>query len=68
MPRPTQNGGFATHIMGEVAMLADDVLILHKGRVLFNDTFVHLRERQEARSLEEEFVRILEGGGDETSR
>ena len=56
---------FATHIMGEVSMLADDLLILHKGNVLFDDTFEVLQQRQEARSLEEEFVRILEGKGRE---
>jgi len=54
---------FSTHIMGEVALLAQDVLILHRGSVVYNDTFEALLEQQRSASLEEEFIRILEGGG-----
>jgi len=50
---------FATHIMGEVSMLADDVMILHKGKSCFTGTFEELKAQQQADSLEEEFVRLL---------
>ncbi|HSR53120.1 MAG TPA: ATP-binding cassette domain-containing protein [Acidobacteriota bacterium] len=51
---------FSTHIMGEVSLLADDLAIIHKGRLLFNDTFKAFRKRMESRSLEDEFIRIVE--------
>lgn len=51
---------FSTHIMGEVSLLADDLAIIHKGRLLFNGTFKSFRERMESRSLEDEFIRIVE--------
>lgn len=51
---------FSTHIMGEVAMLADDVSILHKGRQIYSGTMAQLREQQESDSLEDEFINLLE--------
>ncbi|HSR68411.1 MAG TPA: ATP-binding cassette domain-containing protein [Acidobacteriota bacterium] len=51
---------FSTHIMGEVSLLADDLAIIHKGRLLFNGPFKSFRERMESRSLEDEFIRIVE--------
>jgi len=51
---------FSTHIMGEVAMLADDVTILHKGRQIYSGTMDELRAAQECENLEDEFVRLLE--------
>lgn len=50
---------FSTHIMGEVAMLADDVTILHKGKQVFLGSMQQLREQQSEASLEEEFVSLL---------
>jgi len=46
--------------MGEVAMLADDVTILHKGRQIYSGTMDELRAAQECENLEDEFVRLLE--------
>ena len=54
---------FSTHIMGEVALLADDVTVLHKGRQIFSGTLGELRNRRDeesGESLEETFVSLLE--------
>jgi len=52
---------FSTHIMGEVTLLADDVGILHQGRLVFSGTLENLSANRISASLEEEFVRLLEG-------
>ncbi len=52
---------FSTHIMGEVTLLADDVGILHQGRLVFSGTLENLNANRVSASLEEEFVRLLEG-------
>lgn len=52
---------FSTHIMGEVAMLADDLTILHEGRQVFLGGLDELKSGQQAGSLEDEFVRLLGG-------
>eukprot|EP00112_Aurelia_sp_Birch-Aquarium-sp1_P010269 Seg21996.1 transcript_id=Seg21996.1/GoldUCD/mRNA.D3Y31 product="ABC transporter ATP-binding protein NatA" protein_id=Seg21996.1/GoldUCD/D3Y31 len=54
---------FSTHIMGEVAMLADDVSVLYKGQQIYSGSFAELKANQQAASIEDEFVRILEQGG-----
>lgn len=54
---------FSTHIMGEVAMLADDLTILHKGSQVFTGGLDELKRGQKEGSLEDEFVRLLGGGG-----
>ena len=60
---------FSTHIMGEVAMLADDVSILHEGRQIYCGTMAELKAQQQSDSLEDEFIKLLEeatvkaGGG-----
>ena len=54
---------FSTHIMGEVALLADDVTVLHKGRQIFSGTLEELKNRSDedtGKSLEETFVSLLE--------
>ncbi len=58
---------FSTHIMGEVSMLADDVLILHKGRTIFEGTMDDFRAGQQSASIEDEFVRLLENAEKEMS-
>jgi len=50
---------FSTHIMSEVSRLADDLAILHRGRLLFNDTYETFRRNMAESSVEEEFVRVL---------
>ncbi len=50
---------FSTHIMGEVSLLADDVVMIHKGSPVYEGSYQQLKEQQSAASLEEEFVRML---------
>ena len=51
---------FSTHRMGEVSQLSDDLAIIHKGKFLFNGTYVEFTERMTADSLEDEFIRLVE--------
>jgi sodium transport system ATP-binding protein len=51
---------FSTHRMGEVSQLSDDLAIIHKGKFLFNGTYVEFTERMMADSLEDEFIRLVE--------
>jgi sodium transport system ATP-binding protein len=53
---------FSTHIMGEVNLLSDDLAIIHKGKLLFNDTFERFLDQMQSKSVEDEFIRIV--GGD----
>jgi len=50
---------FSTHIMGEVGMLADDVVILHEGEMKYSGTYETLLSEQQEPTMEEEFIRIL---------
>jgi sodium transport system ATP-binding protein len=58
---------FSTHIMSEVSRLSDDLAILHRGRLLFNDTYAAFRDDMMEDSVEEEFVRILGRGEQESA-
>lgn len=56
---------FSTHIMSEVTMLADDLAVVHRGRMLYDGTLPDLLAKSQ-RSLEDEFVRLVdvaEAGG-----
>jgi len=52
---------FSTHIMGEVNLLSDDLAIIHKGRLLFNDTYENFTKQMQTKSMEDEFIRIVGG-------
>lgn len=52
---------FSTHIMGEVSLLSDDLAIIHKGKLIFNDTFEHFLHQMQSKSIEDEFIRIVGG-------
>lgn len=52
---------FSTHIMGEVSMLADKVLIISEGRELFQGNLNELEALAPEKRLEDIFVQILEG-------
>ena len=54
---------FSTHIMGEVSLLSDDLAIIHKGKLLFNDTFENFLQQMKAKSIEDEFIRIAADEG-----
>jgi sodium transport system ATP-binding protein len=53
---------FSTHIMGEVSLLSDDLAIIHKGKLLYNDTYENFLQQMKSRTIEDEFVRVV--GGD----
>jgi sodium transport system ATP-binding protein len=54
---------FSTHIMGEVSLLSDDLAIIHKGKLLFNDTFENFLQQMKTKSIEDEFIRIAADEG-----
>ena len=51
---------FSTHIMGEVSLLSDDLALIHRGRLLFNDTTEAFTRGMKTKSLEDEFIRRVE--------
>jgi sodium transport system ATP-binding protein len=50
---------FSSHVMQEVAVLCDRVVIIGQGRVLADATVADLRQRNTAGSLEEAFLQVL---------
>jgi sodium transport system ATP-binding protein len=54
---------FSTHRMGEVGQLADDVALIHRGRLLFDGTYQQFSDDMQAPSLEDEFIRRIEAAG-----
>jgi sodium transport system ATP-binding protein len=52
---------FSTHVMSEAEKLCDTVAIIHGGRIMAEGTLAELRERAGLQSLEDIFVRAVEG-------
>jgi sodium transport system ATP-binding protein len=52
---------FSTHRMGEVDLLSDDLAIIHRGRLVFSGTYRSFTDSMTAPSLEDEFIRRVEG-------
>ncbi|MBC8197107.1 MAG: ATP-binding cassette domain-containing protein [Candidatus Marinimicrobia bacterium] len=50
---------FSTHRMSEVRMLAEDLAIIHKGKMLFNNTFQHFISEY-SEDFENEFLKLME--------
>ena len=50
---------FSSHIMSEVDLLCDDLAIIDKGKILYNDTMANFRANMKADSLTREFIRIV---------
>lgn len=50
---------FSSHIMSEVDLLCDDLAIINKGNLLYNDTMTNFRANMKTESLTEEFIRIV---------
>ena len=48
---------FSTHIMSEVDLLADDLIIMRKGRIIYNDEMKNFRNEMQGDSLAREFIR-----------
>jgi sodium transport system ATP-binding protein len=51
---------FSSHIMEEVSLLSDDLAIIHKGKMLFNDTLEVFKSQMETDNLTSEFIKIIE--------
>ncbi len=52
---------FSTHIMGEVSLLSDDLAIIHRGKLLYNDTYENFLQQKKSRTIEDEFIRVVGG-------
>tara|TARA_B100000508_G_C11465718_1_gene282257 strand:+ start:1839 stop:2612 length:774 start_codon:yes stop_codon:yes gene_type:complete len=50
---------FSSHIMSEVDLLCDDLAIIHKGKMIFNDSMQSFRDQMKAENLTAEFIRII---------
>jgi sodium transport system ATP-binding protein len=51
---------FSTHIMGEVSLLADDLAIIHNGKLCYNGTYDDFHTSMKGKSLEEAFMQLVE--------
>ncbi len=50
---------FSSHIMSEVDLLCDDLAIIHKGKLLFNDSKENFKLQMVEDNLTAEFIRIV---------
>lgn len=50
---------FSSHIMSEVDLLADDLAIIHRGRLVFKDTMDGFRAQMQSVSITQDFIRII---------
>ena len=54
---------FSTHIMGEVSLLADDLAIIHRGRLCYSGRFDAFKDIHRGISLEDAFIRTVNREG-----
>lgn len=47
---------FSSHIMSEVDLLCDDLAIISKGSIIFNDSFSNFKKEMKADNLTQEFI------------
>ena len=47
---------FSSHIMSEVDLLCDDLAIINKGSIIYNDTFENFKQEMKASNLTQEFI------------
>ena len=47
---------FSSHIMSEVDLLCDDLAIINKGSIIYNDTFQNFKNEMKADNLTQEFI------------
>lgn len=50
---------FSSHIMSEVDLLCDDLAIISKGNIIYNDTMENFRRQSSTQSLTEAFIQIV---------
>ena len=59
---------FSTHVLEVAEKICDKIAIIDKGKIIFVGTVDELHEKlNSADSLEEDFLKVIQGGGDETS-
>jgi sodium transport system ATP-binding protein len=56
---------FSTHIMGEVSLLSDDLAVIHKGKLFYNDTYESFLGQMKSKTIEDEFIRMVGDAGGE---
>jgi sodium transport system ATP-binding protein len=47
---------FSSHIMSEVDLLCDDLAIINKGSIIYNDSFENFKNEMKAKNLTQEFI------------
>ena len=47
---------FSSHIMSEVDLLCDDLAIINKGDIIYNDSFENFKKAMKAKNLTQEFI------------
>ena len=45
--------------MSEVDLLCDDLAIIHKGKIIFNDTFQNFKLQMKTENLTSEFIYLI---------
>lgn len=50
---------FSSHIMSEVDLLADDLAMIHRGKLIFNDTMDAFRAQMQSVSITKDFIRMI---------
>lgn len=50
---------FSSHIMSEVDLLCDDLAIINKGKLIYNDSMINFRNQSHNQSLTEKFIQIV---------
>jgi sodium transport system ATP-binding protein len=50
---------FSSHIMSEVDLLCDDLAIIHKGKIIYNDTFQNFKNNMKTDNLTNEFIYLI---------
>lgn len=50
---------FSSHIMSEVELLCDDLAIISKGKLIYNDSMNNFKEEYREQSLTEAFIKIV---------
>ncbi len=50
---------FSSHIMSEVDLLSDELAIISKGNLIFNDTMQNFRQQAAGQSLTEAFINLV---------
>ena len=47
---------FSSHIMSEVDLLCDDLAIINRGSIIYNDSFENFKNEMKAKNLTQEFI------------